>query len=490
MCTLGGSATSARAASSASAWPTGSQRISACTVGTDASATTATTPPPDPRRGAHQRRGGHPPAQRVLGRAQVLTAQQRPAVQQQRRPVPADRLRFGTGRRDHQHRAGVDLRHHRFTGRRDHRRARKRTTQLLGRPTGSHHHGADRIRSTRTAAQCGIRPATPAAYRRSSRPVVQRQWAGAVPAAGDRPAASARQRRDVAPPRHLHQDRRLGLQRAAGGTQCDRWQPRGARRRVAFVGVTAVVEGHHPRGPLAHHRPRRNHVVRPAAAHQRLRLGGSGVSPDQCGATHLVGTQHRHLACVRIRGPRLGQRVVAVVPQHDQTEIAHRREHRAASADHQPRAAPQRSQPAPVARGRTQARRQRDHAGLVEQHRRGAQQRLHVALIRNDRQHGATGAHGLGSGLGKPVGPHLAGQRLPHRAGSARLGECGQELTAAAVQLPIRFGRPRRPRKALASGAFRPRLWRAVAAPPAAARRRGCRRSGPRRHRRDDGSPG
>ena len=45
MCTAGGSPTSARASSSASAWPTGSHRISACTVGIADSATTATMPP-------------------------------------------------------------------------------------------------------------------------------------------------------------------------------------------------------------------------------------------------------------------------------------------------------------------------------------------------------------------------------------------------------------------------------------------------------------
>ncbi len=52
---------------------------------------------------------------------------------------------------------------------------------------------------------------------------------------------------------------------------------------------------------------------------------------------------------VRIRGPGLGQCVVAVIPDHDQTQVAHRRENRAAGADDQPCAAPQRSQPSPVA---------------------------------------------------------------------------------------------------------------------------------------------
>ena len=86
------------ASSSASACPTGSQRISACTVDTADSATATTTPPVVAA--ADQRGRGHPAAQRVLGRAQILTAEQRPCVEEQRGAVAARRHRFGTGSGD------------------------------------------------------------------------------------------------------------------------------------------------------------------------------------------------------------------------------------------------------------------------------------------------------------------------------------------------------------------------------------------------------
>ncbi len=139
---------------------------------------------------------------------------------------------------------------------------------------------------------------------------------------------------------------------------------------------------------------------------------------------------------MRVRSPRLGQRVVTVVPHHHQPEIVHRRENRAARADHQPRAPPQRRQPAPVARGRTQTRRQRNHRGLVEQRRRRPPHGVDVALVRNDHQRRATGLHGLGGRFGETIGPRLPGQRLPHRPRRAAFGQRRQELSAAAVGVP------------------------------------------------------
>ncbi len=176
----------------------------------------------------------------------------------------------------------------------------------------------------------------------------------------------------------------------------------------------------------------------PAAAHQRVGLGGTPVAADQCRAPGLMGAQHRHLAGVRVGRPRLGQAVVGVGPHHDQPEIAQRREHRAARADHQPGGTAQRRQPAPVPGRRPQAGRQGHHAALVDPRRRGLPQRVQVALVRNDRQHRAAGPHGVRGGLGEAVRPRLARQRLPDGAGGARFGQGGQELGAAAVAVPAR----------------------------------------------------
>jgi hypothetical protein len=52
-----------------------------------------------------------------------------------------------------------------------------------------------------------------------------------------------------------------------------------------------------------------------------------------------MGAQHRDLPGVWIGRAGLGERVVAVVPHHHQPEICDGREHGAAGAEHQPRAA-------------------------------------------------------------------------------------------------------------------------------------------------------
>ncbi len=299
-------------------------------------------------------------------------------------------------------------------------------------------HRAYRLRPAPVAPQRGFGATAPAADGAGPGPLLQRQRPGAVPATGDGAATPTGEGGDISAPRHLDQHRRAGLQRRAGGAQRDGRNARGARRRVALVGVAGVVEGDHPRGAGPHHRPCRDDVVRPSAAHQRLGLGGAGVATDQRRAAGLMRAQHRHLTGVRIRRTRLGQAVVGVGPDHDQPQVAQRREHRAAGADHQPRAAPQRRKPAPVARGRPQARRQRDHAAFVDQRGRGPPQRVQVSLIGHDRQRRPSRADGLGGGLGESVRPRITRQRLPDGAGGARLGQGAQEPPALAVALPAR----------------------------------------------------
>ena len=208
------------------------------------------------------------------------------------------------------------------------------------------------------------------------------------------------------------------------------------RGRVAFLRVAAVIEGGHPRRPGTHHGPGRHQVVRPPAAHQRLRLGGAGIAADQRRAAQLVRAQHRHLAGMRIRRPRLGEAVIAVVPHHHQTQIGDGGEHRAAGPDDQPRAAAQHGQPSAVPLCRAQPGRQRHHPRLVDVANAGVAKRIHVALVGHDGQHAATGVHRHRRGLGEPVGPPLPRQRLPHRAGRAPVAQGGQKLFAAAVFVP------------------------------------------------------
>jgi hypothetical protein len=51
---------------------------------------------------------------------------------------------------------------------------------------------------------------------------------------------------------------------------------------------------------------------------QQLPLGRAGVTADEHRRAGEVGPQRQHLAHVRVRRPRLGVQVVAVVPDHDQ----------------------------------------------------------------------------------------------------------------------------------------------------------------------------
>ncbi|COY26873.1 Uncharacterised protein [Mycobacterium tuberculosis] len=137
-------------------------------------------------------------------------------------------------------------------------------------------------------------------------------------------------------------------------------------------------------------------------------LGRAGVAADQRCAPRLMRPQHRHLTGVRIGCPRLSQGVVGVGPDHDQAQLAQRREHRAAGANHQPRAAPQRGQPAPIACLRAQAGRQCYHTVLIDEGRRGLPQGVQIPLIGHDRQYRAPGTYGLRGSLGESVRPQLA----------------------------------------------------------------------------------
>ena len=262
MCTAGGRPTSARESSSASACPTGSQRISACTVGTVDSATTATTPPSPRQRTSVD--GGHPAAQRVLGRTQILTAQQRPGVEKQRGAVTARRHRLGTRGGDDEGRVAGHRRDHGVAAGGDDGGAGKRPAEFFGGAAGADDDRADGVGPASGAAQRGFLAAAPPAHRTRGVPVGQRQRAGAVPAAGDGAAAAAGQRGHVSPARHLDENGMPGVERRPRGLQGHRRQPGAVCGRVALLGVFAVLQRDHPRRPGPHHRPGRHQVVRPA----------------------------------------------------------------------------------------------------------------------------------------------------------------------------------------------------------------------------------
>ena len=152
---------------------------------------------------------------------------------------------------------------------------------------------------------------------------------------------------------------------------------------------------------------------------------------------------------MRIRRPRLGQGVVAVVPDHDQAEVAApARTPRCGcrSPAARCRAAPPASAGSartgpgpPTARPRRASSTQRVAA---------CAQRVDVPLIGHDRQHRAPAA------ARSARRPRRTGRPTARRAAPARprgrrgLGQRGQELPAAGVDSPSPAGRPPAQRKA------------------------------------------
>ncbi len=260
----------------------------------------------------------------------------------------------------------------------------------------------------------------------------------AMPATGDRAAAPTGQRGNVAPSRHLDEDGATGVKRGARGLQRHRRQPCAVRRRIAFLGESAVLQCDHPRCLRPHNGSGRHQIVRPPAAHHRLRLGSAGVSADHCGTAQLVCPQHSHFAGVRIRRARLGESVVAVVPHQHQPEVGDRSEYGAARSDDHARRTAQHRQPAAVSLRGTEAGRQRHHPAFVDESDDGVAQRVYVALVGHDRQHPATRPRRWPPRprrAGLPTARPAAPARRPGRNG---LRECGEKLLTSAVFGPSR----------------------------------------------------
>ena len=269
--TVGGSASSARSASSRDAYPAGSQRTSAWVARSSASPTSRTTPPSDADRTSaaavnHRRSASSPgPQRRARG------ADRR--VQQQRRRVAAGRDRLCAGRRDDDRGHVRHARQHAARGARTgdaHRDARERPTELLGGAFGPDPDRAQRGRTALGAPPVGGQPAAPAAGRHRGRGR-QPERAVAAPAARRGAAPAARDRGQVA-------------RRAAPARARDR------RRACRARSARRVRAAARPRrGPRAPARPRsapapgapRGRVVARSAATSRAQP----LSTSACAST-------------------------------------------------------------------------------------------------------------------------------------------------------------------------------------------------------------
>jgi hypothetical protein len=121
---------------------------------------------------------------------------------------------------------------------------------------------------------------------------------------------------------------------------------------------------------------------------------------------------------MRIRRPRLGVRVVAVIPQRDQPEIGHRREGGRPRPDHHPRTTTQPREEGPVTSRRPKIRRQRDESARAENGRTGCRQPLKITSVGREQQRTTTGGRtdrrGLSEGE-RPVRTRYGGPDRPRR---------------------------------------------------------------------------
>ena len=280
-------------------------------------------------------------------------------------------------------------------------------------------------------------------------------------------AAGAGDPDEVAATWHLDQNGAAG-EGLPGGSQGQAGQPR--HHGALVLGEFLVVGGRlDPRRGGAQRLAIGAKRARPAGRDQLRQLGGAGEAADQGGRARAVGAQGEDLPRVGIRGMGLGVQVVAVVPEHHQAEVPHRREHRGPGARDDQGLAAQGREPATVSLRGAELGGERDVAGRPGGRARGRHQRGQglvdagqVARV-GDHDDGATaGARGGDGGPSDLLRPGRSGKRGPGRAGRAARGERVQERRSSRVPGPGARIRARERSRCLLllGGAFRLRPFR------------------------------
>ena len=434
------------------------------------------------RAGPHLRRGRQPPPQGVLGRPQVLAAQQCPTVQQKGGSVPVRCAGFGPRRGHHQNRARVDGADHRFPRRCDDGDAGERPAELPRRygvrrsPRPAPHpirtvYIATRCRRGRTSgippnrchpsattARCSAGTArwcdtgyTPATVRsRAAAPAPAPDGAAPAPPAppAARPTAAARCGRPGRVPRR---SRRPPARPPAGRGRAPPagWPPRRAPNRCAPAPAP-------PRCGHSHRSPPRSAVGAPEASPPRGRADTERAALPGCRLRRP--RQSPDPGCAPERTPRYGCR----------SPVARRRVGPSASAGSGP------TVPAlPTARRRRLLRSAERRCATGRQHHADPAPPPARCAHRSwwpprPRPAGGSTAH-----RATPATPRGPPGPAPVRSGTAHRG-CSRPS-------PPRPARVHR--KALEQLRFHAPPWRAGVAPPAAVRRRGCPRNAPRQHR-------
>ncbi len=172
------------------------------------------------------------------------------------------------------------------------------------------------------------------------------------------------------------------------------------------------VGGHaHPGCGMPYRNPIGGDLAKPAALSQALQLGGSGVAREQDTGARFGSAQRQDLAGVRIGGTLLGEQVVAVVPERDQTKIMNRRVRGGSIPDHDAHLPTQRRQEGSISSRWTGLGHQHGKTAGTEKLRAGFAESIEISLV-GHHDHCAAPAVGTGPcGTRQAESPIAAGRR-------------------------------------------------------------------------------
>ena len=133
---------------------------------------------------------------------------------------------------------------------------------------------------------------------------------------------------------------------------------------------------------MPHGNPILGELAEPAALEPVLHLGGPRIVRKQHAGLSSGRAKREHLPHMGIGSPLLGQQVVAVVPERDQTEIMNRCIRGCPVADHHQHFSAQSRQESPVPRCRSGFCHQYCKAAGTEHLRTGFAETIKISLVR------------------------------------------------------------------------------------------------------------
>ena len=158
-----------------------------------------------------------------------------------------------------------------------------------------------------------------------------------------------------------------------------------------------------------------------------LRLDTAGEGAEHGGRALALGPQQQHLARVRVRRPRLGVQVVAVVPAHHQAEVVHGRERGRPGAHDDPAGAAGHGEEVAVAARRAGVGGEGDVVARTQRAGERTIDPVDVLAVGHAQQRAPPGGERGAGELGQPGRPVLRRRGRPHRPRRAAVGDVAQQ---------------------------------------------------------------